>query len=97
MSSSAYIIAHVTVTNPQQYEDYKRLSTAAMQAYGAEVCVRGGKVEVLEGDWFPERLVVLKFPDVASARRFNQSPEYGLARTSRAGAAVMRMILVEGV
>ncbi len=95
--SSAYIIAHVQVTNPAQYEDYKRLSTAAMQAYGAEVCVRGGKIEVLEGDWSPERLVVLKFPDVATAKRFNDSPEYGLARTSRQGAAVMRMVLVEGL
>ena len=95
--SSAYIIAHVQVTNPVQYEDYKRLSTLAMQAYGAEVCVRGGKVEVLEGDWSPERLVVLKFPDVATAKRFNESPEYGAARASRQGAAVMRMVLVEGL
>ena len=48
--SSAYIIANVTVTDPQQYEEYKKWSTAAMQAHGAEVCVRGGKAEVIEGD-----------------------------------------------
>ena len=94
---SAFIIANVTVTNPPQYEDYKKWSSAAIQAHGAEVCVRGGKVEVLEGDWSPERLVVLKFPTVEAARRFNESPEYGRARASRAGAAVMRMVLVEGV
>ena len=45
---SAYIIAHVTVTNPEQYEAYKKLSTIAMQAHGAELCVRGGQVEVLD-------------------------------------------------
>jgi uncharacterized protein (DUF1330 family) len=95
--TSAYIIANVEVTDPAQYEDYKKWSTAAMQAHGAEVCVRGGKIEVLEGDWQPERLVILKFPSVEAARRFNDSPEYGKARTSRQGAAVMRMILVEGV
>ena len=95
--SSAYIIANVTVTNPQQYEEYKKWSSAAMQAHGAEVCVRGGKVEVLEGDWSPERLVVLKFPSVEAARRFNASPEYGRARAARQGAAVMRMVVVEGV
>jgi uncharacterized protein (DUF1330 family) len=87
----------VTVTNPQQYEEYKKWSSAAMQAHGAEVCVRGGKVEVLEGDWSPERLVVLKFPSVEAARRFNESPEYGRARAARQGAAVMRMVVVEGV
>jgi uncharacterized protein (DUF1330 family) len=95
--SSAYIIANVTVTNPQQYEEYKKWSSAAMQAHGAEVCVRGGKVEVLEGDWSPERLVVLKFPSVEAARRFNESPEYGRARAARQGAAVMRMVVVEGI
>jgi uncharacterized protein (DUF1330 family) len=95
--SSAYIIANVSVTNPQQYEEYKKWSSAAMQAHGAEGCVRGGKVEVLEGDWSPERLVVLKFPSVEAARRFNESPEYGRARAARQGAAVMRMVVVEGV
>ncbi|RIX81644.1 DUF1330 domain-containing protein [Acidovorax cavernicola] len=96
--TSAYIIANVEVTNPAQYEDYKKWSTEAMKAHGAEVCVRGGKVEVLEGDdWNPQRLVVLKFPNVEAAHKFYASPEYGKARAARAGAAIMRMIVVEGV
>ena len=45
---SGYIIAHVQVTNPTQYEEYKKWSTAAMKTAGAEVCVRGGQVQVLE-------------------------------------------------
>ncbi len=94
---SAYIIANVTVTDPVQYEDYKKLSTLAMQAHGAEVCVRGGRIEVVEGDWSPERLVVLKFPSLEAARRFESSPEYAKARAARQGAAQMRMLLVEGV
>jgi uncharacterized protein (DUF1330 family) len=94
---SAYIIANVQVTNPTQYEEYKKWSSEAMKAHGAEVCVRGGKVEVLEGDWQPERLVVLKFANVEAAKKFNSSSEYDKARKARAGAAVMRMIVVEGV
>ena len=94
---SAYIIANVEVTDPVQYEEYKKLSSAAMQVHGAEVCVRGGKVEVLEGDWSPSRLVVLKFPSVEAAKKFSSSAEYGMARASRQGAAVMRMIVVEGL
>ncbi len=94
---SAYLIAHVTVTDPVQYEAYKKLSSLAMQAHGAEVCVRGGAIEVVEGDWQPERLVVLKFPSMAQARNFEASPEYASARAARQGAAVMRMLVVEGV
>jgi uncharacterized protein (DUF1330 family) len=94
---SAYIIANVTVTNPEQYESYKKWSSAAMKAHGAEVCVRGGAAEVLEGDWSPQRIVVLKFPSVDAAKAFNASPEYSKAREARKGAAIMRMIVVEGV
>ncbi|MCA0215381.1 MAG: DUF1330 domain-containing protein [Proteobacteria bacterium] len=94
---SAYIIANVDVTNPEQYEEYKKLSTIAMQASGAEVCIRGGKVEVLEGDWNPARFVMLKFPSVEQARAFYNSVEYEAAKKAREGAAVMRMLVVEGV
>jgi uncharacterized protein (DUF1330 family) len=94
---SGYIIANVEVTNPAQYEEYKKWSSVAMQVHNAEVCVRGGKVEVLEGDWQPARMVVLKFPSFEAAQAFNDSPEYGKARAARAGAAIMRMVCVEGV
>jgi len=95
--ASGYIIASVDVTNPEQYAQYREWSTKAMQAHGAEVCVRGGKVEVLEGDWNPGRTVILKFASFEAARAFYDSPEYLLAREARAGAAIMRMVCVEGV
>jgi uncharacterized protein (DUF1330 family) len=94
---SAYVLANVNVTNPQQYEEYKRLSTIAMKAHGAEVCVRGGKTEVLEGDWTPDRVVLLKFPSIEKAKAFYASPEYKAAIQARQGAALMRMVLIEGV
>ena len=94
---SAYVIAYVDVNDPVQYEQYKKLSTQAMQAHGAEVCIRGGKVEVLEGDWAPTRVVMLKFGSMEQARSFYDSAEYRAAREARKGAANMRMILVEGL
>jgi uncharacterized protein (DUF1330 family) len=93
---SAYILANVRVTNPQQYEEYKRLSSIAMKAHGAEVCARGGATEVIEGDWTPDRVVLLKFPSREQAKAFYDSPEYQAAKKAREGAAVMRMVLVEG-
>jgi uncharacterized protein (DUF1330 family) len=94
---SGYVIAYVDVTNPTQYEEYKKWSSAAMEAHGAEVCVRGGQVQVLEGDWSPSRVIVLKFPTFERAKAFYETEEYRRAREARAGAATMRMIAVEGV
>ena len=95
--SSAYIIANVRVTNPEQYAQYRLFSTAAFEAHQVEVLVRGGAVEVIEGDWVPDRVVVLKFPSVEAAHHFYNSTEYGKARVARKDAAIMRMVVVEGV
>ncbi|MWL86809.1 MULTISPECIES: DUF1330 domain-containing protein [unclassified Cupriavidus] len=94
--AAGYIIAYVDVTDPQQYEQYKVLSSRAMQAHGAEVLVRGGKTEPLEGEWAPTRVVVLKFPSYDAAKVFYASEEYLAARKSREHAAKMNMIVVEG-
>ena len=94
---SAYILANVDVRDAAAYEEYKRLSTIAMKAHGAEVCVRGGAIEVLEGDWKPNRVVLLKFPSTDQAKKFYDSTEYQAAKKARENIAVMRMVLIEGV
>ena len=94
---SAYIIADVTVTDAQKMARYREWSTRAMQEHGAEILVRGGEFEVLEGPWTPSRLVVLRFADRAAARAFYDSQTYAHARSLREGAGVMRMVVVDGV
>lgn len=94
--TSAYIIADITITNTEQMAEYRKFSTQAMQEFDAEVCVRGGAIEVLEGDWSPARLVVLKFASMARAREFYTSATYSHARKVREGAGVLRMVLVDG-
>ena len=95
--SSCYVFANVKVTDPVQYEEYRKWSSLAMKNHGAEVCVRGGEVEVIEGDWTPDRVVILKFPSKAAAQTFYNSSEYTEARKARANACIMRMVMIEGV
>ena len=94
---AAYIIADITVTNPEQMAKYREWSTKAMQEHGAEILVRGGAVEVLEGPWQPTRLVVLKFKSHEQARAFYDSPTYTHARSVREGAGILRMVIADGV
>ena len=93
---SAYVIANIRITDAARYEEYKRLSTIAINAYGAQVCVRGAEVTELDGDWQPDRVVVLKFASVERAKAFYDSPEYLAARQAREHAADMRMVVVAG-
>ena len=60
----AYLIVDCEVTDPERYEAYKQLAPPAIAKYGGRYLVRGGDVTPLEGDWRPNRVVVLEFPDV---------------------------------
>jgi len=94
---AAYVLVDCEVTDPVRYENYKKLAPPAIAKYGGRYLARGGAVSVLEGDWQPNRIVVLEFPDADTARRFYDSPEYRVARAERSGAANMNMLLVEGL
>jgi len=58
--------------------------------------VRGGKVETLEGDWPPKRLVLVEFPSVEQAKTWWSSPEYADAKALRQATATTQLIVVEG-
>lgn len=94
---AAYAIVDMTVTDPVRIEDYRRLAGESVAAYGGKFIVRGGRAEVVDGDWKPQRVVVIEFPDLAQARRWRASPEYGRACEIRNRAATTRMLLVEGL
>ncbi len=93
----AYVINDMVVTDPVLFEAYKKLSPATVAQYGGRFLVRGGRVELLEGDQQPQRLVVIEFPDMASARAWLDSPEYAPARALRQQASRSNIIVVEGV
>jgi uncharacterized protein (DUF1330 family) len=93
----AYLIAEVEVTDPAAYEGYKKLTPAAIAAYGGKFLVRGGAIDGKEGGWNPTRLVVVEFASMEQARKFYDSPEYAPALAIRKAASRSRLILAEGL
>jgi len=66
----AYVIVNVEIRDTAQYETYKQMAPASIEAFGGRYIVRGGQVDVLEGRWSPRRVVVLEFPDRTKARQW---------------------------
>ena len=93
----AYVIAHIDVTDPVRYEDYKKMSPGSIQKFGGRFIARGGKTEVLEGTWQPKRLVLLEFPSVERARAWWASDDYAPAKALRQATSTGDMVVVEGV
>jgi uncharacterized protein (DUF1330 family) len=93
----AYIIVEIDIIDPIGYEEYKKLAGASVEKYGGKYVMRGGKTEVLEGDWQPKRIVVVEFESAQRAKEWLNCEEYREPRKMRHRTARTNMILVEGV
>jgi uncharacterized protein (DUF1330 family) len=98
MSTPAYIIVEMQISDPEQYKQYMAAAPAAVKYFGGEYLVRGGRHEALEGDWNPHRVAMLRFPSYEQAKAFYDS-DYGVnIKPLRHGAtAYFNMVLVEGI
>lgn len=93
----AYIIVDIDVVDLATYEKYKPQAGPTVEKYGGKYIVRGGKREVLEGDWDPKRVVILQFDSVERAKAWLNSDEYREPKKLRHASAKTNMIVVEGV
>ena len=93
----AYVIYQGEVLDPDRYEEYKVKAAASLLAAGGRYVVRGGDIEVLEGDAPAGRTVVVEFPSMAAAVAWYHGPEYTEARKLREGAAIAWMYVVDGI
>ena len=94
---AAYFIVDVNVEDSATYDEYRKLVNPTLELYGGKFLVRGGATETIEGDWQPQRLVVIEFENTEHFRRWYDSPEYSAARELRFRASHARAVLVQGV
>ena len=94
---TAYVIVDIDVHDPVGYDEYKQLAPAIVASFGGIYLARGGRTEILEGDWLPSRLVILQFDSVEQAKKWVNSPEYSEARKMRLATTHSKMVVIEGV
>lgn len=93
---AAYLIVEIEILDPVGYEEYKKHASATVHEYGGKYLVRGGKTEVLEGNWTPKRIVILEFPSVERAKEWLNCEEDREPRKMRHATARTNMIVVDG-
>jgi uncharacterized protein (DUF1330 family) len=93
----AYVIGDVRdAWDAEALAEYRRRNTDAVAKHGGRFVIRGGEIELLEGEWDTRRIVVMEFPDVAAARAWWSSEDYEAIKPLRRGASDTNIILVEG-
>jgi uncharacterized protein (DUF1330 family) len=94
----AYVIADVRdARDAEALAEYRRGNTGAVARHGGRFLIRGGEMEVLEGEWDTRRIVLVEFPDMAAARGWYESDDYAPLKALRQSASATNIILVEGV
>jgi uncharacterized protein (DUF1330 family) len=93
---AAYIIADLTVTDPAAMEEYRKQVPATLTPFGGRFIVRGGAHQTVEGDWKPNRLVVLEFPSMEQAKRWYDSEQYREPKAMRLRAGRTNLVMVDG-
>ena len=80
---SAYLLANITVNNPENYKEYVEKVKSIVEKFDGEYLVRGGEMSVIEGDWPHKRNIVIKFPSREKAMEWYNSEEYKPIRQIR--------------
>jgi uncharacterized protein (DUF1330 family) len=94
---SAFLIVDTEIENADKYEEYKKLAKPIAEKYGGNYRARGGILDVIETDlWTPTRVVIIEFPDMASARAFVDSEEYAPVKPLRRNNAKCTLFILDG-
>lgn len=92
----AYLVLDFTVLDLAGFRPYIEGVPAFIAKHGGRYIVRGEPPEVMEGDWAPERMVILEFPARANAMAFLDDTEFQDLKKSRTTTTVSKLVLVDG-
>ena len=93
---SSYIVIDTEVLDEDAFAEFAPKIRDAVTANGGEFIVRGGDSEVVEGDWSPQRLVIMAFATNEGAGEFIHSADYQALQELRSRALKSNVLVVEG-
>ena len=94
---AAYVVVDIERTDLERADRYSEMSGPSVERHGGRFLARGRPISILEGDWDPQRLVVIEFELAQPARDRLTSEDYRAACAIREGAGIWRMVAGDGV
>jgi uncharacterized protein (DUF1330 family) len=93
----AYVVGDIHITDSVAFRAHVPIALATVARHGGRVVAGGDKIELLDGGPIPDRLIIIEFPDIETARRWYRSDEYQAALKVRLSTSHGRVFLIEGV
>ncbi len=93
---AGYVVVQVSIHDPEGFAVYAGMVPPTLEKFGGRYLVRGGNWVNVEGEWNPERLVIIEFDSVEQAKNWWASDEYAPAKQLREQTTTSKLLIVEG-
>ena len=94
---TVYLVLDLTIRDFEGFRPYIEAIPAFIARHGGRYIVGGAEAAVMEGDWAPDRLVILEFPSREHAKAFLADPEAQPLFAVRHRTTESKLVLVDGV
>ena len=92
----AYLVLDFTINDFAGFREYIAAIPAHIAKHDGQYIVRGVEPTCIEGDWKPQRMVIIEFPDRSKAKAFLSDPTIQDLFKVRHETTTSRLVLVDG-
>ena len=92
----AYLVLDFTVNDLGRFMTYVNEIPAHIARHSGRYIVRGVEPTTIEGDWKPDRMVILEFPERENAEAFLGDPQIQDLFKVRHTTTTSKLVLVDG-
>ena len=93
---SSYVVIDTEVVDQEAFSEFFREIGDAVSANGGTFLVRSADIDVIEGDWSPQRIAIMAFDSDDGATKFIRSSEYAAIQELRHRTVRSKVVVVEG-
>ncbi len=91
-----YLVLDLSVNDFDGFKKYMTEIPAFIARHSGRYIVRGVQPTTIEGDWKPERMVIIEFPERNKAEAFLSDPGIQQLFEVRHATTTSKLVLVEG-
>jgi uncharacterized protein (DUF1330 family) len=92
----AYLVLDLSVKDFAGFKKYIAEIPALIAKHSGKYIVQGVQPTTIEGDWKPERLVIIEFPERENAEAFLSDPEIQDLFRIRHDTTTSKLVLADG-
>jgi uncharacterized protein (DUF1330 family) len=92
----AYLVLDFSIHDLRGFLPYVSAIPAFIERHGGKYIVQGVEPTVMEGDWAPDRMVILEFPSRQHAKAFLSDPDAQALFAVRHATTDSKLVLVDG-